>query len=608
MQLAHRPRHGIEIPAWLGWLIVWPCITALPAAGQVTAQPAILYFDFSRGLTNLAADGGTLQLEGGLALPAEKTLDFDQASQFARLDEGGMRHLSTGLRQTRELTVGGWFLCRRVEPQVFLARGSLQIGELGDVLFRPHDHYINFCLGCDPRGFIMGTIHGNGSMPFPHVTINRIPVLTWQQLVVVKDPDGYHHFYQNGSNIHDDRLALSAPSRHAWRETDAGWDVPLELRMPAGGSVGELWVVGRALTADEVAADYQAKRHRYRPAPPGKTVELRDMDTQAPAEPVEFDRQRVRENLLRLFGSFPAEVPELAPQVLEETDCGSYVRRKVAIHVQPQDRMPLYLLVPKQPAGRTAAIVCFYGTTSGAGKETTVGLSGRRPGDAPHANLSFAIDMAEAGFVAVAPDYLRDGERIHPGDRPYDTTRFYEQFPDWSIHGKDAWDTMRLIDYLETLEFVDPDRIGMVGHSYGGHSTLFTAALEPRIRAAVANGPVSAFREHGGHWGVPKGAGNSQSLPAMRPYILNPDLPLPITFAELTALTAPRPLLIGQAAGERRPLEEENAAYVQRVYQLEDAADRVRYVWYAGDHDFPPAARTAAVDWFRHWLASPGKE
>jgi cephalosporin-C deacetylase-like acetyl esterase len=89
--------------------------------------------------------------------------------------------------------------------------------------------------------------------------------------------------------------------------------------------------------------------------------------------------------------------------------------------------------------------------------------------------------VVEAGFVAMAPDYLRDGERVHEGDVPYDTTRFYHQFPNWSIHGKDVWDTMRAIDYLQTLDFVDGQRIGMVGHSYGGHSTLFAAALEPKL-------------------------------------------------------------------------------------------------------------------------------
>ena len=326
------------------------------------------------------------------------------------------------------------------------------------------------------------------------------------------------------------------------------------------------------------------------------------MDTLGSAEAFSFDARRATGELLRLLGPFPTAKVPLSAQMHGEEDCGGYIRRRVSIQVQPQDRMPAYLLVPQQLKRSAPAIICFYGTTAGAGKATTVGISGRKPGEPSHPNLSFAIDMVEAGFVVMAPDYLRDGERVHPGDAPYDTTRFYRQFPEWSIHGKDVWDTMRAIDYLQTLDCVAADRIGMVGHSYGGHSTIFAAAVDPRIKAAVANGPVSAFREHGMHWAVPKGAASSQSLPAMRRYILDPELPLPITFAQIAGLVAPRPLLVGQAAGERRPREEENAAYIQRVYQTHRAGERVRYVWYAGDHDFPPEARAAAVAWFRQWL------
>jgi len=310
---------------------------------------------------------------------------------------------------------------------------------------------------------------------------------------------------------------------------------------------------------------------------------------------------------MKILGEFPREKVPPDPQILSETDCGAYLRRKVSIQVQPNDRMPAYLLIPKRlltstPPMRAPAILCFYGTTSGAGKETTVGLSGRTPGTPPGKNAAFAVTLAKAGFVAFAADYLRDGERTKPGRRPYDTTDFYNEFPDWSIHGKDIWDNMRAIDYLQTLDFVDPDKIGMTGHSYGGHSTIFAAALEPRIKVAVANGPVSDFLHHGLHWAVPKGAGNSQSMPALRPYVLDHTLPLPVTFYEFTALIAPRPFLCGQAVGERRPMEEENYAAVKQIYDALGFPERVRYHWYAGDHDYPPAAQQAAVEWFRRWF------
>ena len=46
-------------------------------------------------------------------------------------------------------------------------------------------------------------------------------------------------------------------------------------------------------------------------------------------------------------------------------------------------------------------------------------------------------------------------------------------------------------------------------------------------------------------------------------------------------------------------MEEENAAAVTQVYEALGARDRVRYVWYPGDHDFPPPARREAVEFFR---------
>jgi hypothetical protein len=392
--------------------------------------------------------------------------------------------------------------------------------------------------------------------------------------------------------------------------------------MPHGGLVAEAWIFGRALTDAEVLADFEAKRRRYHPAHPGIRVELREMNAhhaaglwKSPLAAATWpsERKRIEKGVFKVFRQFPQDKPPLNAETHgEDEDCGAYLRRKVSFQVQlasanaPQqqnDRVPCWLLIPKKIDGRRVpAIICFYGTTSGAGKDVTVGLSGRAPGTPPVRNLSFAIDMAEAGFVALAPDYLRDGERIKPGRRPYDTTDFYNEFPDWSIHGKDVWDTMRAIDYLETLDFVDRDKIGMTGHSYGGHSTIFAAALEPRIKVAVANGPVSDFLHHGMHWAVPKGGGASQSLPAMRPYVLDHTLPIPVTFYEFTSLIAPRPLLVGQAVGERRPMEEENHAAVRQVYSALGHPDRVRYVWYAGDHDYPPPMRQAAVDWFKQWF------
>lgn len=583
-------------------------LTAPSLFGGVTPRGALLYVDFARdpkGRCRLVgARWGDLEHDP-LQAAHGPALEFSGPYQYAEVD------LPTGaLDGAAAVTVGGWFYTRRSGEQYFLSRGVPQVDPLGNRIFRPRNDWVNFVLGTDEHGFFLGTIHGNGSLPFAYVTVNEVLINHWNQLVVVRDAEGYHKWYQNGVLIHTDREAAAAPMARPFREVTQG--EPVRLAMGMGGLIGEIWVFARELSPEEILNDFLTKREHYKPAMPGKPVALRPMHEHPSAslwsQPIEAAswrkvRRRILEGLFKVFGQFPEEKVPLDPQVLSETDCGSYLRRKISIQVQRGDRMPAYLLIPKDRKGRLPAVICFYGTTAGAGKDTTVGLSGPRPGTPPAKNRAFALDVVQAGFVAVAADYLRDGERIASGGTPYDTTDFYRKFPEWSIHGKDAWDNMRLIDYLQSLDFVDPGRIGMLGHSYGGHSTIFAAALDERIRVAVANGPVSDFRHHGPHWAVLPGARSSQSLPKMRRYVLDFTLPIPVTFYEITALIAPRPLWVGQAVGERRPMEEENCAAVSQVYRALGYPERVRYLWYAGDHDFPPLARRAAIEWFQFWFA-----
>lgn len=589
-------RRGYRAPLWLG--VAAAIALAAAASGQIDPTGATLYLDFEDKPGVRLVNGARVR-EGRYG----KALEFKTALQYAEVA------FSNKLDGVEAVSVGGWFMPWRTGEQTFVFRGIPEIEEGGNRMFPRANDWVNFILGTDQRGFLMGTINGNGTMPFPHVTVNQVAFDAWNQLIVVKDQRGVQKFYQNGRLVHTDENATTGAK--AWPFRDAAQGEPLRLALFQGGLIGEVWIFGRELTAEEIAKDFAAKRDRYHPALPGHPVALREMDkhpatglwkeeiTRATWSQV---RARIENAALQVLGPFPTEKVPLNPQVISEEDCGTYLRRKVSIQVQPGERMPAYLLIPKHRQGRVPAVICFYGTTSGAGKETTVGLSGRAPGTAPTRNAAFALAMVEAGFVAFAADYLRDGERIKPGRRPYDTTDFYQQFPDWSIHGKDIWDTQRAVDYLQTLDFVDPDKIGMTGHSYGGHSTIFTAACEPRIKVAVANGPVSDFLHHGMHWGVPKGGGNSQSMPNLRPYVLDHTLPLPVTFYEFTALIAPRPLLVGQAVGERRPMEEENYAAVSQVYDALGQSEKVRYLWYAGDHDYPPEARQAAVEWFKRWF------
>lgn len=55
-----------------------------------------------------------------------------------------------------------------------------------------------------------------------------------------------------------------------------------------------------------------------------------------------------------------------------------------------------------------------------------------------------------------------------------------------------------------------------------------------------------------------------------------------------------------------RVTDEETTSRISKALdgiQALGCRERVLHHWYAGDHDYPPEARKAAVDWFRRWLA-----
>ena len=71
-------------------------------------------------------------------------------------------------------------------------------------------------------------------------------------------------------------------------------------------------------------------------------------------------------------------------------------------------------------------------------------------------------------------------------------------YPQWSGVGKLVADTRLLVDALEQDERVDPERIGIAGHSLGGKMAFYTGCVEPRIKAILASD--FGFNWNGTNW------------------------------------------------------------------------------------------------------------
>jgi dienelactone hydrolase len=306
----------------------------------------------------------------------------------------------------------------------------------------------------------------------------------------------------------------------------------------------------------------------------------------------EAKRQQLASTIQQILGR-PTNLkrPALEVQELGVEELDGYTRRHLKIKTEPDDWIPAYLLVPqKLAAPRVPAMICLHQTMP-QGKGEICGISG-------DPEMAFAVELVKRGYVCIAPDVIGFGERITKGKQPYDNNIvFFRKHPAWSCMGKMNWDVSRVIDYLETLPFVDPKRIGSIGHSHGAYGTLFATAFDPRIAAAVASCGFTTFRSD------PKPERWSHLTPLIPQlgFYLPDVASIPFDWQHVLALAAPRKLFVWYTTGDaifpRTDNLDDLLKDVQSVYALYGASNAVTWRFADGPHKFPRAQREAAYDW-----------
>ncbi len=304
-------------------------------------------------------------------------------------------------------------------------------------------------------------------------------------------------------------------------------------------------------------------------------------------------RAHILANMQEVMGPLP-DAPQRPPEVVvvEEVKTDRFVRRKLLLVLGKDDRLPAYLLLPLGPKGKRPAVLCLHQTNGQLGKAEPAGLGGRP-------NQHYARELAERGYVTLAPDYPNFGE-YH-----FDVYAHGYQ----SATMKAIWNNMRAIDLLQALPEVDPQRIGCIGHSLGGHNTMFTAAFDRRIKALVSSCGFTSFPKYYG--GNLKGWSHNGYMPRIaRVYAMKPQK-MPFDFTEVVAAFAPRAFFTNS------PLHDDNfevsgvrdcLAAARPVYALFGAPEKLAAIHPDCPHDFPPEARTKAYRWLDRWLKGNPRE
>lgn len=292
-----------------------------------------------------------------------------------------------------------------------------------------------------------------------------------------------------------------------------------------------------------------------------------------------------------VMGPIPAHDRSAAPvfSVDEEVDCGTYLRQRIRYESEPGCETPAFLCRPHSARPETPArgVLCLHPTNLDCGYEDVVGLSGRK-------NRDYASELTARGLVTISPSYpLMASYQPHIDALGYVSGTM-----------KAIWDNMRALDLLQSLPFVDGSGFGAIGHSLGGHNSVYTAVFDPRIKAIVSSCGLDSYLEYKD--GNIAGWTQTRYMPRIGSYNHLQDIPF--DFHDLVAALAPRACLISAPIGDDNFKWKSAAAVVdaaRTVYQLHGASDHLEILHPECDHDFPGDIRSLAYAFIEQHLIDP---
>ncbi|WP_459193229.1 alpha/beta hydrolase family protein [Halosimplex sp. J119] len=196
-----------------------------------------------------------------------------------------------------------------------------------------------------------------------------------------------------------------------------------------------------------------------------------------------------------------AGVPSLAAERVETTDEGGYEREEWRLRTESNFRLPVSLLVPDDHEPPYPVAITLHGHGEG-GRAVATGRpeTDQQRREVEEEERDMAVQAVEHGYAAFAPTTRGLGDLANHADeelgyRTCHTLQLHAQLFGRSLAGDRVWDVTRLLDFVEERDRFDDDRIVLTGHSGGGATTLFAAAIDQRIDVAAVSSYFCSFEE-----------------------------------------------------------------------------------------------------------------
>lgn len=192
----------------------------------------------------------------------------------------------------------------------------------------------------------------------------------------------------------------------------------------------------------------------------------------------EWQKQRkaIRDKWMNQMGQWPDYIQNQHLKVLSSTAKDGYTEQEVSFRWLPDQETRGYLLIPEGKGKKPAVITVFYEpeTAVGKGKE----------------DRDFALQLVKEGFVC-----LSLGTTETTNNKTY--SLYYPSIEKARIQPLStlAYAAANAWYALAKHKAVDAQRIGIMGHSYGGKWAMFASCLFDKFACAVWSDPGIVFDE-----------------------------------------------------------------------------------------------------------------
>lgn len=287
------------------------------------------------------------------------------------------------------------------------------------------------------------------------------------------------------------------------------------------------------------------------------------------------------------FNIIDAPVTFVTDQVVEED---GYRRLRIHYLSEEGDPIPAFLLLPDGEGPFGALLVHHqHNSQRHFGKSEVCGLVG-------DPLQAFGPALAKQKMIVLAPDSIcfEDRRRNRAGTEADEAADIGQHFNEMcyrllrgdTLMRKVLSDSAQAISLLCAHELVDPERVGIFGHSYGGNTVLFHGALDERIRFACASGAACTYQYKMTHQ---VGIEMAEVIPG---FAIHFDIP------DLVACFATRRILLVSATDDKASQDAEKiVSEAQEMCASRGIVSDIEHKRYEGGHGLTQERFDDMIDW-----------